>query len=380
MASSPPTSPNTSLSNPKKRPSIGLHALTTQPDSKRQKVLPHPLRQSSYPDPAASGFYTSRAPNSARSETGSMANSLISGSVASTSKGKRPRGRPRKSTTLNGEDIITSRNAEPSLRAPNADTKSQLSARSAHPEEGDDHAADSDEDDLVDAIPLSLQEAARRGEEIARDELLKKRLYEALDSEQQDRYDIYVRAKFSKAALRKIVNQTVSQSVTTNPLIAINIYSKHFAGEIIVRACEVQAEWAVARDVSVRREKAARKEYREGVEVRLAELRRVISGSHAIVREGGGQAVVDYRANAVEINQLSAELHRLRDEEKRIRIANEHRGGLLPEHVREALRRYKGDGEGGGVGFAGMSNHLIGAAGSGTWRVGQGLGGRRLFK
>lgn len=381
MASSPPTPSPTSLSNPKKRPSIGLHALTTQPDPKRQKVLPHPLRQSSYPDPAASGFYTSKTPNSARSETGSMANSLVSGSVASASKSKRPRGRPRKSTQLNGEDVEASQPASSSLRATAMDAKSQISARSGAPgnDEGEDQDADDDEDDdVVDALPLNAQETQRRTDEINREKARERRLLEALDKDQQDRYDIYTRTKFAKSALRKIVNQTVSQSVTMNPLVAINIYSKHFAGEIIVKACEVQKEWARARDVAVRVEREERKGKREGLERRLAELRG-LNASHGMAREVGAP-VVDHRANAVEINSLAAELHQLKDEERRCPIANEHRGGLLPEHVREALRRYKGDGEGGGVGFAGMSNHLIGVSGSGTWRVGQGLGGQRLFR
>ena len=50
-------------------------------------------------------------------------------------------------------------------------------------------------------------------------------------------------------------------------------------------------------------------------------------------------------------------------------------GPLLPDHFREALRRYKRDGEGGGVGLAGVSVGL-GVPGTGAAR----LGGRRLFQ
>ena len=379
MASSPPTPLHTSLSNPKKRPSIGLHALTTQPELKRQKVLPHPLRQSSYPDPAAPGFYISRTPNSARSETGSVANSLISGSVVSATKSKRPRGRPRKSAQTNEEDVEAIQNTESaSLRATATDGRSQVSARSgAHNDEAEE--GDDDDDDLVDALPLNEQEKVQRREEDNRDHARTRRLYEALTTEQQDRFDIFTRSKFSKNALRKIVNQTVSQSVTANPLLAIGLYSKHFAGEIIVKACDVQKEWAKARDIAEQEEKQARDSVRQAMETRIAELRKQ-NISHNLPKEDGSPPI-DYRANAMEINNLSTELHRLREEDMRKPpIANEHRGALLPQHVREALRRYKADGEGGGVGFAGMSNHFIGVPGSATWRVGQGLGGRRLFR
>lgn len=49
-------------------------------------------------------------------------------------------------------------------------------------------------------------------------------------------------------------------------------------------------------------------------------------------------------------------------------------GPLLPDHFREALRRYKRDGEGGGTGVAGMSLGL-GVVGVRVAR----RGGSRLF-
>ena len=50
-------------------------------------------------------------------------------------------------------------------------------------------------------------------------------------------------------------------------------------------------------------------------------------------------------------------------------------GPLLPDHLREALRRHKRDGEGGGTGLQGVSTGL-GMPGSGSAR----LGGKRLFR
>lgn len=57
---------------------------------------------------------------------------------------------------------------------------------------------------------------------------------------------------------------------------------------------------------------------------------------------------------------------------------NPHRGQLLPDHIREALRRYKRDGEGGGTGMSGLSQPMMGARGAFTWQAGP--GGRRLFR
>ncbi|KMW67673.1 hypothetical protein BDDG_12246 [Blastomyces dermatitidis ATCC 18188] len=58
---------------------------------------------------------------------------------------------------------------------------------------------------------------------------------------------------------------------------------------------------------------------------------------------------------------------------------NPHRGQLLPAHLREALRRYKLDAEGGGVGFGALSMGSTGIKGSFTCGV-RGVGGRRLFR
>jgi len=55
------------------------------------------------------------------------------------------------------------------------------------------------------------------------------------------------------------------------------------------------------------------------------------------------------------------------------RIAQRDRGPLLPDHLREALRRYKRDVEGGGAGFAGASLQ-------GKEATAARFGGRRLLR
>lgn len=57
---------------------------------------------------------------------------------------------------------------------------------------------------------------------------------------------------------------------------------------------------------------------------------------------------------------------------------NPHRGQLLPDHIREAVRRYRRDGEGGGTGMSGLSQPMMGARGTFTCQAGP--GGRRLFR
>lgn len=55
------------------------------------------------------------------------------------------------------------------------------------------------------------------------------------------------------------------------------------------------------------------------------------------------------------------------------RLKQTDKGPLMPSHLREALRRYKRDRDGGGAGFAGMSLE-------GVERTMTRTGGKRLFK
>jgi hypothetical protein len=91
MASSPPGPLHTSLSNSKKRPSVGP-PLTSASAVKRPKL--HPLRQTSFPDPNAIPF---SATPSAHSETGSLVSGISSRAGNAPGSGeKRRRGRPKK--------------------------------------------------------------------------------------------------------------------------------------------------------------------------------------------------------------------------------------------------------------------------------------------
>ena len=86
-----------------------------------------------------------------------------------------------------------------------------------------------------------------------------------------------------------------------------------------------------------------------------------------------------------EIFQAASPMDALGQLSQAASAADEHRGTekpkqrdlgpLLPDHFREALRRHKRDGEGGGTGLQGVSTGL-GLPGSGSAR----LGGKRLFR
>lgn len=160
---------------------------------------------------------------------------------------------------------------------------------------------------------------------------------------------MFKRAKLRKETLRRIVNHALSQSVPASVVTTINGFTKVYAGEIIEKARTVQAQWADAHDQS------ARAEFEE--QQKLASS--TTTESDAAIKQEPGTQPQSQRVFAPP--------------------PNPHRGQLLPAHLREALRRYKRDGEGGGVGFSGLSMGNLGVRGSVTWNAG-GVGGRRIFR
>ncbi len=288
-----------------------------------------------------------------------MANSLLSG-ISNKVKG-RGRGRPRKSAQLDQDDLRSSHQAPGHATSQaNADgrsahrtTKSVVSGRSGAADQDEDE--DGDIDDLVEN--MDEQERRQADEEENRQELRRERLADTLDPDQYTRYNQWRALTLNKNTVKRLVNSIVSQSVTQTPLIAVQIYGKWFVGELVERAREVQLGCSKAYEETRSEERARR-------EKELADLEEK-------QRQGN---TTDPQSRLI-----SRDIDRLRKEVKDY-IPNPHKGGLLPDHLREALRRYKNDGEGGGVGFQGMSHGLLGVPGPAAWRVGDGVSGKRLFR
>ncbi|RMZ81611.1 hypothetical protein DV737_g2454, partial [Chaetothyriales sp. CBS 132003] len=296
MASSPPNPLPPTLSNAKKRPSMGSQA----GPSKKPKL--HPLRNFSSPATQDVGAINT----SAISDTGSVANSMVSRTSSKVPGGGR-RGRPRRSAPVNNEETRDAADKQSDGRSQAG--RSKADARST------------------------------------------------LDPDASARYAAYLSAKLDGTTIKRMANATCSQSLTKNPLWAIAFYTKYFTAEILERAREVQAEYAKAYETT--REAQAK--------WRVDELARLEK------KEAEGGLGVQEKMLA------QRDIARLKKEVKEY-LPNPHRGGLLPDHLREALRRYRADGEGGGVGLEGLSHPLLGLQGAKVWRVGDGTAPRRLFR
>ncbi|KAI9850958.1 MAG: hypothetical protein M1838_004743 [Thelocarpon superellum] len=280
LAMSPPQATPPSLP-PKKRSSTSS---TNNPSKRRKPSTPsvasasaHPLRQTSFP-PEQSARIPGRSP--------SISSSVVGGSVRRGRKGKS------NAPSTTGGSIVDDK-----TRAGSASVVDGRGGGTAGAEEEDE------EDDADAEAGLMVADGERANDDQERQKL--EILVGAFDADQSDRYSYFRRAKLHPPTVRKITNQTLSQSVSEVVVKTINGFTKVFIGELMEIAREVQGEWMAA--------------------------------------EAGEP------------------------------VPEKDRGPLLPDHLREALRRYKKHKEGGGAGLQGLSLVAMNGYPSAT-------GGKRLFR
>lgn len=263
----------------------------------------------------------------------------------------------------------------------------------------DDAAADAeDDDDEEDAtvpgggrVPLyegGQMSAAEREQELQR----RNAFYESVTDAHKARYDSFNRAKLRTQEVRKLVNATLSQSVPQNVVMVVSAYAKMFAGTLVEDARQVQGEWEAVSEKradggenrAFKRIKKSQRQAQQGNEDDVGdEQTKSLSNGEP---NGTIKPEPTSPANASTINghppsrptskQADDDVHPLRPGGAGglgVDIAECDRGPLLPDHLREALRRYKKRRAGGPVGFTGLSLE-------GRENTAPRMGGKKLFR
>ncbi|KAL8865915.1 MAG: hypothetical protein Q9174_006614 [Haloplaca sp. 1 TL-2023] len=229
-AGSPPYPSSAALPNPKKRPSLSL--TSHQPAAKRRKptnasqtstpATSHPLRQTSFPPEESAIDLGERSPSVESDGTAHQ-------SVAASATGKplpKKRGRKRKSdmtSVVSGD------------RPAAKDTKSEAGPLAEEAEEEEDEA------DAEDGAQGDQDKEQKR-----KDKANMAVLVSHFNDDQTERYEAMRRNKFRKETVRKIVNQTLSQSVPPSIVTGISGYTKTMLGMLIERARDIQEQNAAA--------------------------------------------------------------------------------------------------------------------------------------
>ncbi|KAK0638622.1 hTAFII28-like protein conserved region-domain-containing protein [Cercophora newfieldiana] len=289
----------------------------------------HPLRQTSFP-PDEFGIGTPTDARSPSVDLDSM--SFVSGSQVSMAAAPVKKKRGRKSKA----EKALQREQTPSVaggKAPSAvggvSDAGGRGGKSGAGAGGEDGDGDDEGPTEVAATGTTMTKEQKEEEHRARGMLIN-----AFSPEQFDRFENWRAANFSKAGVRRLVNATISQSVTENVVIGMRAVAKVYIGDIIEAARRVQMEWV------------------ENTGEKQTDLPTPPASAMASPIEGAeGQPAEPPKDDRL--------------------------GPLRPEHLREAVRRYKRSFEGGGVGMQRVWHQQ---QQNGTERFPPRTGGRRIFR
>ncbi|KAK4160591.1 transcription initiation factor TFIID-like protein [Cladorrhinum sp. PSN259] len=288
----------------------------------------HPLRQTSFPPDEPMTPFGARSPSV---DFDNM--SLVSGSqVSAAAPFRKKRGRKSKAEKA--------REQTPSVvggRATAAGSIISEAGRGGTKSAAGGAGADEGDADDEGPTEVAATAAALTKEQKEEEHRLRSMLIGAFSDDQFDRFENWRAANLSKAVVRRLVNATISQSVAENVVIGMRAVAKVFIGDIIESARRVQGEW--------------------------------------IERTGENQTELPTppatAAPSPDINAAPG------DGETATTEADDRRGPLRPEHLREALRRYKRGVEGGGVGMQLIWHQQ---QQNGVERFPTRTGGRRIFR
>ena len=400
------------LALPRQRPSLAVPktAKSRKPSIASATSHSHPLRQTSFPPQESLESQHAAAEDAAlrySPSQGSLEDEFSDSEIVSAISGptanedgatkkrkrgeKRGRGRPpRQSGFRNGSVSLV--NGEDGGRHSGTPATNKRGGTAGAHSSGDDEDENEEDEDLTrqpsSGANLGMDQALENQQKsMFRNYLERIDALPLTHPERQgltardmgERYDVWNRAKLKAPDVRKLVNQTLSQSVPGPVVTVVSSYTKMFAGILIEEARKFQSEWmAVEEKRADGAENPAYKRLKQshGSQEANGDSHRRPESSQSDKTLSG---VVKHESSSspAQLNgdqeQSSEGLYSGGAGGLSTSLEECDRGPLTPDHLREALRRYRKARKGGTVGFTGLS---LGGREVAAPR----MGGRRLFR
>ncbi|XP_068453546.1 transcription initiation factor TFIID subunit 11 [Clinocottus analis] len=127
------------------------------------------------------------------------------------------------------------------------DVNKESSSQDPDKEEGKSETAageDDEEGSSAKRLKGEPEKKKERRQKVDEDEIQKMQvLVSSFSEEQLNRYEMYRRSAFPKAAIKRLIQSITGSSVSQNVVIAMSGISKVFAGEIVEEALDVCEKW-----------------------------------------------------------------------------------------------------------------------------------------